>query len=61
MDMAGNTWEWTSTTIEDGEPFQIVKGGCFSDPAELLRSDGRLEAGPKDKFENIGFRCVKPA
>jgi len=61
MDMAGNTWEWTSTILEDGEPFQIVKGGCFSDPAELLRSDGRLEAGPKDKFENIGFRCMKPA
>ena len=40
---------------------QIVKGGCFSDPGELLRIDLRLEAGAKDKFENIGFRCVKSA
>jgi len=59
VDMAGNVWEWTSTTLEDGETFQVVKGGCFSDLPELLRSDGRLEAGPKDKFEAIGFRCVK--
>ena len=59
VDLAGNVWEWTSTTIEDVESFQIVKGGCFSDLPELLRVDGRLEAGPKDKFENIGFRCVK--
>ena len=28
---------------------------------ELLRIDLRLEAGAKDKFENIGFRCVKTA
>jgi hypothetical protein len=61
LDLAGNVWEWTATAIEDGEAFQVVKGGCYSDPAEILRADGRLEAGPKDKFENIGFRCVKPA
>ena len=59
VDLAGNVWEWTATTLEDGETFQVVKGGCFSDLTELLRSDGRLEAGPKDKVENIGFRCVK--
>jgi hypothetical protein len=61
MDLAGNVWEWTATAIEDGEAFQVVKGGCFSDPPELLRADLRLEAGPKDKFENIGFRCVRMA
>jgi formylglycine-generating enzyme required for sulfatase activity len=59
--MAGNVWEWTATTVEDVETLQVVKGGCYSDPGEILRSDGRLEAGPKDKFENIGFRCVKTA
>jgi len=61
FDLAGNVWQWTATTVEDVETLQVVKGGCYSDPGEILRSDGRLEAGPKDKFENIGFRCVKLA
>lgn len=61
LDLLGNAWEWTSTTIAEGEGLQVVKGGCFSDPASILRVDLRLEAGAKDKFENIGFRCVKPA
>ncbi len=60
-ELAGGVWEWTSTTIDDGEVLQVVKGGCFSDPPPFLRADARLEAGPKDKFENIGFRCVRLA
>jgi len=61
LDLAGNAWEWTGTAVDDGETLHIVKGGCYSDPGELLRIDLRLEAGAKDKFENIGFRCVKSA
>jgi formylglycine-generating enzyme required for sulfatase activity len=60
-EMAGNVWEWTSTTVEDGEVLNVVKGGCFNDPPDLLRAFVRLEAMPKDKFETIGFRCVKSA
>ena len=45
----------------DGETVHVIKGGCYNDPAELLRGDGHLLAAPKDKFETIGFRCVKPA
>jgi formylglycine-generating enzyme required for sulfatase activity len=61
MDLSGNAWEWTATSVEEGDTLQVVKGGCYSDPAEVIRADLRLEAGPKDKFENIGFRCVKSA
>lgn len=60
-ELAGGVWEWTATTVEDGEVYQVVKGGCFSDPPPFLRADVRLEAGPKDKFENIGFRCIRLA
>lgn len=59
LDLAGNVWEWTSTPAPDGDGLQVVKGGCFSDTAHFLRADVRLEQSAKDKFENIGFRCVK--
>jgi hypothetical protein len=61
LDLSGNVWEWTSTALDEGEGLQVVKGGCFSDTGDLLRIDLRIEAGAKDKFENIGFRCCKNA
>lgn len=60
-DMIGNVWEWTSTEDHDAEPIHVIKGGCYNDPAEFLSATQRLGAGPKDKFETIGFRCVRPA
>ncbi len=59
-DLAGNVWEWTNTVVPD-EEVHVIKGGCYNDPGALLRGDIRLEAAPKDKFETIGFRCVKSA
>ena len=51
-EMAGNVWEWTLDLLEDGEPVHVVKGGCFNDPPDLLRSDmppaGRAEGQVRD-------------
>ncbi len=60
-DLVGNVWEWTSSTLNDIETVNVIKGGCYNDPPGLLVSHLRLEAVPKDKFETIGFRCVKSA
>lgn len=61
QDLLGNAWEWTATTDSDPETVHIIKGGCYNDQADFLNGVLRLAAVPKDKFETIGFRCVKSA
>ncbi len=60
-DLAGNTWEWTRDWDKIEIDMKIIRGGSWVDPAQFLRCDEHLYANPKDKFDNIGFRCVRPA
>lgn len=60
-DMVGNVWQWTESP-DPGDPEQrIICGGSWCDPPRFLRCDEHLSAYPKDKFDNIGFRCVRAA
>jgi formylglycine-generating enzyme required for sulfatase activity len=60
-DMVGNVWQWTESP-DPGDPEQrVICGGSWCDPPRFLRCDEHLSAYPKDKFDNIGFRCVRLA
>ncbi len=58
-DMAGNVWQWTDTWDAQESEMKVLCGGSWCDPVEFLRLDQALAANPKDKYDNIGFRCVK--
>ena len=71
-DMAGNVWEWTSssylerhdadsiaTTGPDESVKRVVRGGSWNDPAEMCRTYSRLKSfsGNRDSF--VGLRLVR--
>ena len=55
-DMAGNVWEWTSTT-EDR--YSVLKGGSFFEDRNSAATYSNLLSIPDDAKDYVGFRCVK--
>jgi formylglycine-generating enzyme required for sulfatase activity len=55
-DLAGNVWEWTSSTAEGR---RILKGGSFLTNLNAARSSNRLTDEPDLLHPDVGFRCVK--
>ncbi|MHC4601300.1 MAG: formylglycine-generating enzyme family protein, partial [Planctomycetota bacterium] len=60
-DLLGGVWEWTESWYSGEQEFKIIKGGSYVDPPSLLTIDTILYASPKEKIDNIGFRCMRPA
>ena len=73
-DMHGNVREWTADvwhesydfTPLDGTPatqghsaMRVVRGGCWSDDAVVLRCAARMRATPTSRVAMIGFRVVR--
>ncbi|WP_256872959.1 formylglycine-generating enzyme family protein, partial [Candidatus Entotheonella palauensis] len=70
-DMLGNVWEWCYDTTRsyhrtaEVDPVgslevgvvRVIRGGCWSDPARLVRSAFRLAGRPGLRDGNLGFRC----
>jgi formylglycine-generating enzyme required for sulfatase activity len=59
-DLVGGVWEWTGTWYDGEQEYKVIKGGSYVDPPSLLGIDTILYASPKEKIDNIGFRCVRP-
>jgi formylglycine-generating enzyme required for sulfatase activity len=55
-DMAGNVWEWTSTTEER---YSVLKGGSFFEDPNYAKTYNNLLSIPDDAKDYVGFRCVK--
>jgi formylglycine-generating enzyme required for sulfatase activity len=56
-DMAGNVWQWTSTSRAAGST--IVKGGSWMDGPTDLRISNRREVDPGQGYADVGFRLVR--
>ena len=58
IDFWGNAWEWTSTERGKGE--RAVKGGSWSTPRTLCRTECRTNSrDEKARYADVGFRIVR--
>ncbi len=57
----GNVWEWTDSPDPADSEQRVICGGSWCDPESFVRVDQHLAAYPKDKYDNIGFRCARVA
>jgi formylglycine-generating enzyme required for sulfatase activity len=60
-EMCGNVWEWTDSPDPTDSEQKVICGGSWVDDPSFLRCDEHLAGYPKDKYDNIGFRCVRLA
>ena len=58
LDMAGQVFEWTSTSFRNEPPRYVVKGGSWDDFPGVTRSAARHGRPPDLKHILIGFRCA---
>lgn len=57
-DMAGNVWEWTSSSIDRG--FYVLRGGSWGDDdPDIFRCAFRSRLDPYCRYFDVGFRCAR--
>lgn len=58
IDFWGNSWEWTTTTNDQG--LYVVKGGSWDSSRDACRSEYSDDVREADgRFANVGFRVVR--
>jgi formylglycine-generating enzyme required for sulfatase activity len=58
FDMSGNVWEWNDLTGAAGA--RGLRGGYWSSNAFELSSSDRIETGPANERDDLGFRLASP-
>jgi formylglycine-generating enzyme required for sulfatase activity len=59
-DLAGNVWEWTSTTPSENANGRVYRGGSwFNDNASFMRASFRYWNLPANRNIVMGFRCAR--
>ena len=58
-DLAGNVWEWVDDWYDDSKESRVVRGGSFGNLPRDLRAADRYDLGPGERYDLIGFRCVR--
>lgn len=57
-DMAGNVWEWTSTSLNDpGEA--VLCGGSYDNPLRAVQVSSKGVYRKRGGSNAVGFRCVR--
>ena len=57
-DMAGNVWEWTSTTFPGAPADRVIRGGGWGNNPYCLRGAYRHGNPPDIGLDMVGFRCA---
>lgn len=58
VDMAGNAWEWTATSLADaGEA--VICGGSYDNPLRAVQTSSKGVYRKRGGSNAVGFRCVQ--
>ncbi|MGV9853464.1 SUMF1/EgtB/PvdO family nonheme iron enzyme [Streptomyces sp. NPDC003442] len=58
VDMVGNCWEWTSTSLNDsGEA--VICGGSYDNPMRAVQTSSKGIYRKRGGSNAVGFRCVQ--
>ena len=60
LDVAGNVWEWCADWYDSKKQARVLRGGSFSDGAQLVRCAVRYRNFPELRGGDDGFRVASP-
>jgi formylglycine-generating enzyme required for sulfatase activity len=58
LDMVGNCWEWTSTTLDDPAE-AVICGGSYDNPMRAVQASSKGVYRKRGGSNAVGFRCVQ--
>ncbi|AUA11246.1 Formylglycine-generating sulfatase enzyme [Streptomyces malaysiensis subsp. malaysiensis] len=58
LDMVGNCWEWTSTTLSDPGA-AVICGGSYDNPMRAVQTSSKGVYRKHGGSNAVGFRCVQ--